>query len=59
MGTRATHVRSPQGVIRRLRALADEVDRAVRAAARVREEIQRTLTAAQFSPAVTVTHKAR
>jgi hypothetical protein len=57
MSTRTTQVRSPQGVIRRLRALADEVDRAVRAAARVREEIQRTFAAAQLSSVVT--NKAR
>jgi hypothetical protein len=39
MGRRTTQVRNVRTAIRRLRALASEVDRAVKAAAQVRREL--------------------
>lgn len=45
MSNETTHVRTARDVIRRLRALGAEIDRAVSAAALVRRELHRTFTA--------------
>ena len=44
MSSETTQVRTARDVIRRLRALAAEIDQAVSAAARVRADLHRTLT---------------
>ena len=53
MGARTAHLRNPKDVIRRLHALADDIDRAVRAAARVRRELERAFRVAQLGLAAT------
>jgi hypothetical protein len=52
MDAQTTHVRSPKAIIRRLRALADEIDRAVKAAVQVRREVHRSFAAQHHRMAV-------
>ena len=53
MSRRRTHESTVRGAIRRLRALALEIDRAVEAAARVRRDIQRSMTATRYPALIT------
>ena len=53
MSRRQTHVSTVRGAIRRLRALAAEIDRAVTSAARVRRDIQRSLTTTRYPALIT------